>query len=139
MIDNVKLRLEVFRCVWKRIVHQAVYSFREGFTIAEIAFHWYVCFPFIQDGIHRSIAKKQHPVSRYGYSYDRIDIGILIVEGFYGKASSDDISFCVDYGHVFRVRHQMVEIPDSNLIEQDTHHKYDRGKYLIKYHHACLA
>ena len=68
----------------------------------------------------------------YGYSYHRIDIGILIIDGFYGKCLADYISFGVDNGHVFRVRHQVIEIADGNLVEQDAHEE-DRGrKYLVE-------
>ena len=139
MIDDVELWLDIFCCLWERIVYQTVDSFGERFTIAEITFHWYVRFPLVQNSVHRSVAKKQHPVSGYGYSYDRIDICIFIVERFYGKTSPDYVSFGVDYRYIFRVRHQMVEIPDSDLIEQDSHHKYDRWKYFVKYHQTCLA
>ena len=72
-------------------------------------------------------------MGRDGNAYYRVDISILVVDGFYGQAFSNDVATGVDDGHIFCMGHYMIKITDAYLVEQNAEDKYGRRQYVVKH------
>ena len=105
----------------------------ESSSISTVTLHRYIHFAFIEDAALRTITEEQHAVGGNSNAYHRINVGILIVDSFHSQTFSDYITTGIDDGDIFRMRHYMIKVTDTYLIEQDAENKYSRRQYVIKY------
>ena len=69
-------------------------------------------------------------------AYYRINVAVFVIESFQRRAFSNYISLSIDNGDILGMCHQLIEVVNTDLIEDDGQYK-NGGRQKVEYDPLC--